>query len=152
MQIPLSQARDRLGHLVARAQDPREVIVLTRHGKPLAALVSIPEARRIWDLADTEALGHRPPLSGRRAGRALSLPPGLVEGRDGKLVTRREAALQVQELQMSRRMEREILAAGGLEPVTGGEIGTGAPRWPRLKRLLGRMRRLGRLRRSAQAG
>ncbi|MEX0306083.1 MAG: type II toxin-antitoxin system prevent-host-death family antitoxin [Ruegeria sp.] len=52
MRCTISQARAQLGELVTLAQDPREVIVLTRYSKPLAALVSMTEAERIWDLQD----------------------------------------------------------------------------------------------------
>ncbi len=41
MRLTISQARARLGELATLSQDPRQVIVLTRYGKPIAALVSI---------------------------------------------------------------------------------------------------------------
>lgn len=94
MQLPLSEARCLLEHLCTLAQDPREIIVLTRHNTPVAAIVSMAEVQRIWDLQDIDARGPRT----------------------------REAALQMREVQMTRATEREILAAGGLEPVEGGEV------------------------------
>ncbi|WP_193746449.1 type II toxin-antitoxin system Phd/YefM family antitoxin [Ruegeria sp. ANG-R] len=66
MRCTISQARTQLGELVTLTQDPRAVIVLTRYGKPLAALVSMTEAERIWDLQDDELVGHKHPLSGLR--------------------------------------------------------------------------------------
>lgn len=134
MRYTVSQARQQLGHLVMRAQDPRQVIVLTRHGKPLAALVSVTEANRIWDLESDETTGWRHPLSGIRGlwsrGKGI---PGMEPGPDGSYVTAREAALKVRELQMTRSEERRILERGGLEPVAGGEIAgvTQAPWWRR---------------------
>ncbi len=123
MRCSISQARTRLGELVTRAQDPRQVIVLTRHGKPLAALVSISEAERIWDLQDDDTLGRKHPLSGLRGwwskGRGI---PGMEPGPDGRYLTARDAALKVREIQMTRAEERRILERGGLEPVAGGEI------------------------------
>jgi len=123
MRITISQARAQLGDLVTLAQDPRQVIVLTRHGKPLAALVSISEARRIWDLDAEETTGWKHPLSGLRGwwsrGKGI---PGMEPGPDGTYVTAREAALKVREIQMTRAEERRILARGGLEPVAGGEV------------------------------
>lgn len=123
MRYTISQARAQLGQLVTRAQDPREVIVLTRNGRPLAALVSIPEAERIWDLSDSDTIGWRHPLSGLRGwwsrGKGI---PGLEPGPDGSYVTAREAALQMREIQRTRAEERRILARGGLDPVEGGEV------------------------------
>ncbi len=123
MRYTISEARAQLGHLITRAQDPREVIVVTRHGEPLAALVSIAEANRIWDLDSDERVEWKHPLSGIRGwwsrGRNI---PGLEPGPDGTYVTAREAALKVREIQMTRAEERRILARGGLDPVEGGEV------------------------------
>jgi len=123
MRCSITQARDNLGNLVTRAQDPREVIVLTRYGRPLAALVSITEANRIWDLEADEITGWKHPLSGIRGwwsrGRGI---PGMEPGPDGAYVTAREAALKVREIQMTRAEERRILTRGGLDTVEGGEI------------------------------
>lgn len=123
MRYTISQARAALGHLITRAQDPREVIVLTRRGKPQAALVSIAEAERIWDLSDAQTMGGRHPLSGLRGwwsrGRGIA---GMEPGPDGTYVTAREAALQMQDIQRSRAEERRILTKGGLDPVEGGEL------------------------------
>lgn len=123
MRCTISQARAQLGELVTQAQDPRVVIVLTRHGKPLAALVSITEANRIWDLESDETIGWKHPLSGIRGmwSKGLNIP-GMEPGPDGTYVTAREAALKVREIQMTRAEERRILARGGLDPVAGGEL------------------------------
>ncbi|WP_171170729.1 type II toxin-antitoxin system Phd/YefM family antitoxin [Ruegeria sp. HKCCA0370] len=88
MRCTISHARAHLGALVTRAQDPREVIILTRHGKPLAALVSVAEAKRIWHLQDDDEIGWKHPLSGIRGmwsrGRNI---PGMEPGPDGSYVT-----------------------------------------------------------------
>ena len=118
----ISEARACLGQLCTRAQDPRDAIILTRHGNAIAAIVSIEEVKRIWQLEDYEQTGFWNPLTGYR-GRPPKTPWDLVYGRKGKLVTQREAALQMQEIQMTRAEERRILRAGGLDPVEGGEIG-----------------------------
>ena len=120
MNLTISEARAHLGHLCTRAQDPRQPIILTRHGKPIAALVSMAEVQRIWDLNDQDTRGIRNPLSGKFGNCLL---PGFVSGLNGDPVTPREAAHQMREVQMTRAAEREILAAGGLEPVAGGEVG-----------------------------
>ncbi|MEY8842096.1 type II toxin-antitoxin system Phd/YefM family antitoxin [Cribrihabitans sp. XS_ASV171] len=130
MRLSVSQARPRLGQLVTRAQDPREVILLTRHGEPVAALVSMAEAQRIWDLSDDGAVGWKHPLSGLRGWwRRRSPVPGMEPGPDGTYVTAREAAIQVRKIQMTRAEERRILQAGGLEPVEGGELAAERRRW-----------------------
>ncbi len=119
MRLTLSAARSCLGQLCTRAQDPREIIVLTRHDTPVAAIVSMAEVERIWDLQDIENHGIKNPLSGTQGGHLLR---GFVPGLNNDPVTPREAANQMREVQMTRAAEREILAAGGLEPVEGGEV------------------------------
>ncbi|MFT7596470.1 MAG: prevent-host-death family protein [Paracoccaceae bacterium] len=123
MRVTVSAARGQLGHLCARAQDPREVIVLTRHGRDIAAVVSMDEVKRIWAMQDNEWLGRRNPLTGRRPIRGMVVPEHLVSDAKGRLVTRHEAAEQMREIQMTRAEERRVLEAGGLEAVEGGEIG-----------------------------
>lgn len=119
MKVTIAEARSCLGRLCTQVQDPREIVVLTRYQHPVAALVSIAELRRLLNLQETEELGPRHPLSGRRGGSQL---PGFVPGVDGTPVTPAEAAQQMQEIQMTRKAEREVLAAGGLAPVEGGEL------------------------------
>lgn len=130
MRLTVSEARARLGQICAQAQDPREAIVLTRHGRDIAAVVSMAELARIWKLQDDDWFGRRNPLTGRRRGGAVVLGAGLVAGPDGRPVTAREAAEQVREIQLTRAEERRVLAAGGLAPVAGGEIAERAvPGW-----------------------
>lgn len=97
MRLTVSQARARLGQLCAQAQDPRDVIVLTRHGRDIAAIVSIAEVKRIWKSQDESWFGRRNPLTGKRAGHAMRLTAGLVAGPDGRVVSEREAAEMVRE-------------------------------------------------------
>ncbi len=123
MRVTISEARNRLGQLCAQAQDPREVIVLTRHGRDLVAVVSMEEVARIWKLQDDQWFGRRNPLTGKRRGQSMRLAAGLVPGADGRPVSKREAAEQVREVQMTRAEERRLLAQGGLDVVEGGEIG-----------------------------
>ena len=129
MEITVTDARCQLGHLVTRAQDPWQRIILTHHGRPVAALMSMEEAERIWQLQNDRLYGPRNPLTGVRWGQGKARD--MVFGKNGRLVTWREAALQVQEVQRNRREEREVLLRGGLEPVTGGELGE-VPSWTEL--------------------
>lgn len=138
MRITISEARARLGQLCARAQDPRQVIVLTRHGRALAAIVSIDEVQRIWRLQEDAWFGRRNPLTGRRRSGAAKVGMQLVPGPDGRLVTAGEAAELVRDRQLTRAEERRVLEAGGLSPVEGGELAAGAaPGAGWLRRVMG---------------
>jgi prevent-host-death family protein len=48
----LTNARSRLGELVNRARFGREQIVLTEHGKPVAAIISVEELAELQSAAD----------------------------------------------------------------------------------------------------
>ncbi len=120
LSLPVSEARRRLSEIVLRVQDPRGFCVLTRHGLPVAYIVSMAELRRIWDLSDLDDIGPRNPVTGGR-GRVRALPAGMVQGPKG-LLTYREAAEKVHRLQMDRAQETAVLRAGGLTPVEGGEL------------------------------
>ena len=57
-ELPISEARDRLGEVVSRAEHGQERTVLTRHGKPVAVVISIDDLRELEaaeDEADLEA-------------------------------------------------------------------------------------------------
>jgi phosphoribosylaminoimidazole carboxylase (NCAIR synthetase) len=84
--------------------------VLTRHGKAVAAVVSMAELRRLHKLHDAEDIsdhGHRPVTF--TLGKELHM-------------TNAEAAEHVLRVQMDRLTEREVLKKAGLEPVPGGEL------------------------------
>ena len=121
MNLSVSQARRQLGQLVTLAQDPRVPIVLTRHGRPVAALVSVAEVNRIWRLQEEEWMGPKSILSGRARG-ALIARKSLIIGPGGKAITRSEAAEIVHQRQMTRAEERRVLSEGGLTPVDNGEL------------------------------
>ena len=110
MSLSTTAARDRLSEIITRVQDPRAYCVLTRHGRPVAAVVSMAELNRIWKQQDMEDI-----IDDRRH------PGFFTFGRGGHL-TNAEAAEAIQEVQLTRRMEREVLRRAGLEPVPGGEI------------------------------
>ena len=110
MRLSTTAARDRLSEIITRVQDPRAYCVLTRHGRPVAAVVSMAELNRIWKQQDMEDIADD-----RRR------PGFFTFGRGGHL-TNAEAAEAIQEVQLTRRMEREVLKRAGLEPVLGGEI------------------------------
>ena len=110
LRLPSSVARSRLSEIITRVQDPRAFVVLTRHDKPVAAVVSMAELHRIWssqDIEDVVAHGKSPVM--------------FRLGKTGCL-TQREAAERILQVQMDRRMEREVLTGAGLAPVPGGEL------------------------------
>ena len=45
--MPISEARDRLGEVVSRAEHGHERTVLTRHGRAVAAVISIDDLREL---------------------------------------------------------------------------------------------------------
>ena len=53
-ELPISEARDHLGELVAKVEHAQERAILTRHGRPVAAVVSIEDLRAL-EAAEDEA-------------------------------------------------------------------------------------------------
>lgn len=111
IRISTSKARVQLSEIVRQVQDPRSFCVLTRHDKPVAAIVSMAELNRIWQQQDIEGVIH-----GRKRLASFTYGPGLA------YQTNAEAAEAIQQIQLDRRTEREVLAKAGLDPVPGGEI------------------------------
>lgn len=108
--ISTTRARDHLSELITQVQDPRAFAILTRHAKPVAALVSMAELQRIWAMQDVEDVKNgktRLPWTTRP---------------DGQPLTLREEAEKVLQVQMDRKMERDLLARFGMEAVPGGEL------------------------------
>lgn len=72
--MPISEARDHLGEIVSRAEHAHERTVLTRHGRPVAAVISLE------DLRELEAAEDDADLAAARA--ALASPEARVPHRD----------------------------------------------------------------------
>ncbi|MGH3897184.1 MAG: type II toxin-antitoxin system prevent-host-death family antitoxin [Pseudonocardiaceae bacterium] len=53
-ELPISAVRDRLGEIASRAEHAQERTVLTRHGKAVAAVISIDDLREL-EAAEDEA-------------------------------------------------------------------------------------------------
>ena len=51
-ELPISEARDHLGELVAKVEHAQERAILTRHGRPVAAVVSIEDLRALEAVED----------------------------------------------------------------------------------------------------
>ncbi|WP_405655565.1 type II toxin-antitoxin system Phd/YefM family antitoxin [Streptomyces sp. RK9] len=56
-EIPVTQARAELADLINRVVYGNERVVVTRHGKPLVALVSADDLRRLDELEEAEVIG-----------------------------------------------------------------------------------------------
>lgn len=52
MELPISAARDHLGEIVSKAEHAQERTVLTRHGKAVAAVISIEDLRELEAVED----------------------------------------------------------------------------------------------------
>jgi prevent-host-death family protein len=72
-EIPVTQARDELADLVSRVAYGHERIILTRHSKPVACLVSPEDLARLEE-AEREAAGSDYPA--RPAPATLAQEPG----------------------------------------------------------------------------
>lgn len=108
--VPTRAARARLSEIMLKVQDPRSYCILTRHGHPVAAVVSIAELRRIWHQQDVDDI-----VTGKKR-------PSYFRFGKGGFQTNAEAAEAIQQLQLDRRMEREVLATAGLDVIPGGEL------------------------------
>jgi prevent-host-death family protein len=51
-ELPISEAREHLGEVVSRAEHAQERTVLTRHGKPVAVVISIEDFRELQAAED----------------------------------------------------------------------------------------------------
>lgn len=109
--LPTSRARDHLSQIITHVQDPRNRCLLTRHGKQVAAIVSLDMLARI-----DRQLMHEGVYDGTWK------PGNFTTAADGHLMDDQEAAEFVQQKQVDRLGERRILARAGLDPVPGGEI------------------------------
>ncbi|MEM7598139.1 MAG: type II toxin-antitoxin system Phd/YefM family antitoxin [Pseudomonadota bacterium] len=107
-----SVAREKISQIVMLAQDPRAAVILTRHGKPVAAVVSMAELKRIEGQQDVEDIS----VNGVRKHRHWFGPSELGAK------TLAEAGEKIQALQLDRLMEREVLEKAGLPVVEGGEL------------------------------
>ncbi|MEU0842494.1 type II toxin-antitoxin system Phd/YefM family antitoxin [Streptomyces sp. NPDC005962] len=76
-EIPVTQARAELAELINRVVYGGERVVLTRHGKPLVALVSSDDLRRLDAIeADAEGQAEEQVISTVSAMRPTSSAPG----------------------------------------------------------------------------
>ncbi|MBA2946933.1 type II toxin-antitoxin system Phd/YefM family antitoxin [Streptomyces himalayensis] len=72
-EIPVTQARAELADLINRVVYGGERVVVTRHGKPLVALVSAADLQR---LEETEGAGEEQVISSVSTVRSMPSAPG----------------------------------------------------------------------------
>ncbi|WP_438484212.1 type II toxin-antitoxin system Phd/YefM family antitoxin [Streptomyces sp. S186] len=76
-EIPVTQARAELADLINRVVYGGERVVVTRHGKPLVALVSAADLERLEEPGRQEETGEQPEvISTVSSVRSLSSAPG----------------------------------------------------------------------------
>ncbi|GAA2909668.1 type II toxin-antitoxin system Phd/YefM family antitoxin [Streptomyces thioluteus] len=76
-EIPVTQARAELADLINRVVYGGERVVVTRHGKPLVALVSADDLRRLEEgAAEEPAVAEEPVISTVSTARPLSSAHG----------------------------------------------------------------------------
>lgn len=69
--VQVTDVRPQLTQLLGRVENGSEKLLLTRYGKPVAALVSMADFDRVWDAEEEELYGPRDPKTGRRPGPIL---------------------------------------------------------------------------------
>ncbi len=80
LRVNTTQVRPRLTELLGRVEHGGEQVIIARHGKAVAVLVSMADWKRICDAEDEELYGPVNPETGRRRGglvRALGLVKGM---------------------------------------------------------------------------
>ena len=77
--VHTTQVRPRLTELFGRVLYRGEKVIILRHGKPIAALVSMADLNRIWEKEDDALYGPRDAISGRRRG-PLTLASDVLKG------------------------------------------------------------------------
>ncbi|AZP16167.1 prevent-host-death family protein [Streptomyces sp. TLI_55] len=74
-EIPVTQARAELADLINRVVYGGERVVVTRHGKPLVALVSAADLERLEELQELPEPAEEQVISAVSTVRELSSPP-----------------------------------------------------------------------------
>ncbi|MGW0763465.1 type II toxin-antitoxin system Phd/YefM family antitoxin [Streptomyces sp. NPDC002814] len=74
-EIPVTQARAELADLINKVVYGGERVVVTRHGKPLVALVSAADLERLEGLPDLQEPADEQVISSVSAVRELASPP-----------------------------------------------------------------------------
>ena len=68
IRVNITDLRPHLSKYIGMAEHGGKKVIIARHGKPAAALVSMADFRRIWKNEDEELYGPIDPVTGRRRG------------------------------------------------------------------------------------
>lgn len=68
IRVNITDLRPRLSKFIGMAEHGGQKVIVARHGKPAAALVSMADFRRIWKVEDEELYGPIDAVIGRRRG------------------------------------------------------------------------------------
>jgi prevent-host-death family protein len=68
IRINLSELRPRLTEMIGEVRYGGQKVIIWRHGRPVAALMSMDDFARVWDELDDEAMGPAAPVTRNRPG------------------------------------------------------------------------------------
>lgn len=77
----MTQLRPRLTQLLDQVVHNDEAVIITRHGKEIAAIVNIPDFRRVWDAREDWRDGPKDPITGKRPGAGILRASDAAKGR-----------------------------------------------------------------------
>ena len=77
----MTQLRPQFTQLLDWVIHNDEAVIITRHGKEVAAIVNIPDFRRVWDAREDWRNGPVNPETGRRPGAGLLRTSDVMKGR-----------------------------------------------------------------------
>ncbi len=115
--VNTADIRRDLSELLGRVGETNQKVIICRYGKPIGALVSMPDFWRIWEDEDEERSGPINPESGRRQGSLIRAddPYGSAPDRWAKLYAKNRAAkleARRQERYEARKAEAAAEGAG----------------------------------------
>ncbi len=117
--VRLTDVRHNLTEMIKRTLKGKERMIITRHGRPVVALVTMNELHRIWADEDYELYGPVNPETGSRYGAAWVARTGWTRPLFESEVIAKKAAEKAEEQEMLTRIEAEIKSWEEEEPPTG---------------------------------
>lgn len=73
LRVNVTDLRPRLTALLGAVEHGGKKVVIAKHGKPVAVLVSMKDFRRVWSAEDEALYGPINPETGRRRGGLMTL-------------------------------------------------------------------------------
>lgn len=131
--VRLTDVRLNLTEMIKRTLNGEERMIITRHGKPVVALVTINELHRIWADEDYELYGPVNPETGHRHGAAWVARTGWKRPLFEAEVIAKEAVEKAEEQEMLTRIEAKIQSweeeDTETEQTSEGSAGDAGPVW-----------------------